>query len=299
MHIKYRPQLSIAENATENNISVASMRLWLKANRIDKQYDSQYAKFKKVQAILRKDTTASPKMIAKKTGYSLNTAKKYMRMQEFQNQPRQNMLTSFDVAKESNIIKSVSTDQQEILSNILRLHVRSGEFDADFTYSKGVFYKNNVVTPPLLKYDKYPENAAEGVKPLDEAAKIEDGSLGSIVVDLPFLITREKWVKGSHIANRFNSFDNVDEAQKANTYMLRLAYTKLKNRGILVMKTMDVYTDGKQVWISRFVQEQAEILGFKLIDTFILISPTKLLTSGERQHVSRKYHSYFYVFKKG
>lgn len=295
MHIKYRPQLTISENATQNNISVASMRLWLKEKQIDKQFDSQYAKYKKVKSIIKKDPNASAQKIAQKTGFSLNTVKKYVRMQEFKQKPRQNLLTSFDIAKESNVIKSVSTDQQEILNNILRLHVRSGVYDADFTYSIGAFYHNNIVTPPLLKYDKFPENAAEGVRPLDEAFELKDGSLGSVVVDLPFLITHNK----CHISKRFNSFDNVDEAKDANANMLSLAHSKLKNRGILVMKTMDVYTEGKQVWISRYVQEEAERVGFRLIDTFILISPTKILSTGEKQHVSRKYHSFFLVFKKG
>ena len=298
MLIKYKPKLTIAENAAENNISVASMRLWLKENHIDKLYDSTYAKFRKVQAVLKKDQEASPQKIAKKTGFSLNTVKKYMKMQEFKRQPRQNMLTTFDIAKESNIIKSVSTDQQEILNNILRLHIRSGVYDADLTFSIGAFYRNDVVMPPSLKYDKYPENAAEGVRPLDEAVELDDESLESVIIDLPFLIIRNKWVKGSHIAKRFNSFDSIDEAKEANTYMLRLAYSKLKNRGILVMKTMDVSFEGKQVWMNRFVQEEAEKIGFKLIDTFILISPTKLLNGGDIQRVSRKYHSYFFVFKK-
>lgn len=274
------------------------MRLWLRENHIDRQYDSMFAKFRKVKSILKKDPEASPQKVAKKTGFSLNTTKKYMKMESFEQKPRQKLLTSFDLSKESNIIKSVSTDQQEILNNILKLHVRSGVYDADFTYSIGHFYHDNVVTPPKLKFDKFPENSADGVKPLDEAARIEDGTLGSVVVDLPFLITRKKWVEGSHIANRFNAFDNVDEAMEANVYMLRLAYHKLKNRGVLVMKTMDIYTEGRQIWMSRYVQEEAERIGFRLIDTFILISPTKILSAGEKQHVSRKYHSYFYVFKK-
>lgn len=65
------------------------------------------------------------------------------------------------------------------------------------------------------------------------------------------------------------------------------------------MKTMDVNTNGKQLWVSHYVQTKAFELGFKLLDTFIYISPTRIISQQNIiQRIARKYHSYFFVFKK-
>ena len=64
---------------------------------------------------------------------------------------------------------------------------------------------------------------------------------------------------------------------KGNTVM----NTKLKN-----------VSDGR-------VLERTFQVGFKLEDMFILMSKTKVLSTGwHNQHSARKYHSYFFVFKK-
>lgn len=292
--MKYDAKLSVRENADICGVSIATIRLWLKQNRIDRHFDSMYAKYTTIKKLQKRNLT--PQQIVKKTGFSLNTVKKYMRMEKFENRTRQKMVSTFDMSKEGNIIKSVSDNQQTILCNILKLHISIGIYDADFTFSKGNFYKKGEVPTPKLKFDKYP--VGDDVSPLSEAEKIEDGSLNSCVVDLPFLITRREWIENSMMAQRFNSFDNIEDAQNANKFMLKLSHRKLRKRGILVFKTMDIYTEGRQIWMSRYVQEWAEQTGFKLIDTFILIAPSKVLSKGMNQRVSRKYHSYFFVFKK-
>ena len=64
------------------------------------------------------------------------------------------------------------------------------------------------------------------------------------------------------------------------------------------MKTQDLFTEGKQLWFHRYVEEWAEEIGFKLIDMFILIAESRMLGKGLNQRVARKYHSYFLVFQK-
>jgi hypothetical protein len=100
------------------------------------------------------------------------------------------------------------------------------------------------------------------------------------------------------MAERFDSFDNMDEATEANKNILALSYKKLKKKGILIMKTQDLYTEGKQLWFHRYVEQWAEEIGFKMIDMFILIAESRMLGNGLNQRVARKYHSYFFVFKK-
>jgi hypothetical protein len=164
------------------------------------------------------------------------------------------------------------------------------------TYSKGNFYKNGVVPMPKLKYDKYPQ--MDGVSPLEDAEKIEDGSLNSIVIDPPFLILAPQWLRNSKVKARFDSFDSMEDAEQANRYLLKLAWNKLKKKGVLVFKTMDIRAENRNIWMSYNVQQWAQEIGFSLIDTFILISPSKILNRGMNQKVARKYHSYFFVFQK-
>ena len=190
----------------------------------------------------------------------------------------------------------MSENQDEILYNILRLYVKKSSFDCDFTYSVGNFYVR--LEKPTLKFDINPQ--MEDVRPLNEALDILPNSLHSVVVDLPFIVnvnSNERFK--SKIAKRFDYFRSEEELYEANDRMIELAYSKLKISGFLIMKTMDVCGPSKQLWINNYVQNKAAECGFILEDIFILISQTKyLFTSGLEQRHARKYHSYFFVFRK-
>lgn len=293
---KYNPRLSVKDNAEAMGISVHTLRAWLKQNNIDRHFDSMYAKYTAVKKLQKRNLSAQK--IADKTGYALMTVYKYMRMDSFEKKTEKDKLSSFDMSHSEIVIKSVSYDQQEILNNILKLHLPDNvnEYDCDFCYSKGNFYKNGIVPQPKLRFDKYPQ--VEGVLPLEDAEKIDDGSLNSIVIDLPFLILQPQWLKNSKVKARFDSFDTMEEATEVNKKMLKLAWDKLKKKGILVFKTMDIRAENRNIWMSYYVQQWASEIGFELIDTFILIAPSKILNRGMKQMVARKYHSYFFVFKK-
>lgn len=291
---RYNPRLSIKDNAEAMGISVHTLRAWLKHNNIDRHFDSMYVKYTAIKKLQKRNLSAQK--IADKTGYALMTVYKYMRMDGFEKKTEKDKLSFFDMSHSEIVIKSVSFDQQEILNNILKLHVPSGVYDCDLTHSKGNFYKNGIVTQPKLKYDKYP--MFDDVLPLEDAEKIDDGSLNSIVIDPPFLILKPQWLKNSKIKARFDSFDSMEDAVQANMYLLKLAWDKLKKKGVLVFKTMDIRAENRNIWMSRLIQEWADEIGFLLIDTFILIAPSKILNRGMAQKVARKYHSYFFVFQK-
>ena len=291
---KYNPRLSIKDNAESMGISVPTLKAWLKAQKISRRFDSAFIKYTAIKKLQKRNLSAL--QIQKKTGYALMTIYKYMRMDSFEKKTEKDKLSSFDMSHSEIVIKSVSYDQQEILNNILKLHIPSMVYDCDLCISKGNFYKNGVVQMPSLKYDKYPQ--MDGVQPLEDAEKIEDGSLNSVVIDPPFLILQPQWLKHSKVKARFDSFDSMEEAEQANRYLLKLAYDKLRKKGVCVFKTMDIRAENRNIWMSRLIQEWADEIGFSLIDTFILIAPSKILNHGMNQKVARKYHSYFFVFKK-
>ena len=102
----------------------------------------------------------------------------------------------------------------------------------------------------------------------------------------------------SKIKERFTYFESVDEIYKANDEMLKRSYRLLKEQGLLVVKTMDICHGNKQIWISDYVIKKAEELGLELIEKFILLSNLRLFARTRQQKVARKYHSYFFVFRK-
>ena len=288
----YNPKLSVRENALICGVSEDTVRQFIKMKGIDRHFDNMRLRYKKVKSLQKKGLNAQ--QISVKVGCCLNTAKKYMAMDSFDTLPKKQKDSAVIKTSNKSIIKSVSYNQSEILHNIIKLHIKQGIFDADFTYSTGRFYADGIVPEPRQKYDKYPQ--VEGVLELEEAYKIPDSTLKAAIYDLPFIITG-KYLNG-RVHKRFNSFENVQHAYETNTKMLELAYKKLSNRGVLVMKTMDALYTGKQIWMTHFVISEAERLGLKLRDMFVLIAENRMLSQPVEQKYARKYHSYFLVFKK-
>lgn len=297
IELNYDQHLSVEENAKKCGVSVPSINLWLRMNHVSRKTDSMYLRFKLVKDTIRKHPSWSIKKIAEKTAFAINTVRKYKKMDKFEKPMVEDKISTFDTSKSKFLIKTISDDQQEILNNIIKLYTPEG-IQCDFTHSKGVFYRDNIVKSPQWKFDKFPEQC-KGVLPLDDVEKyIENDSLYSCIVDLPFLVTKKEWTKNCKMHQRFNSFDNMKEATEVNKYMLKLSYEKLKKKGIMIMKTQDIYTAGHQIWFSHYVHEWAEEQGFKVVDKFILTSDVRMLSHGMNQKCARKYHSYFFVFKK-
>ena len=308
----YDASLSVEENAERCEVSVPTINLWLRMNKVDRLYDSMLLRFKTVKKIQKQHPDWSVRKVAEETNYSINTVRKYLAMDEFEKPKDQDGISTIDTSKADFIIKSISDDQQEILNNIIKLYIKEGYIQADFTFSCGSLYtggsySNNIVPFPQLRFDKFPTQGEgrkkmhgikDGILPLSYAERIEDGTLHSCIVDLPFLVTKKEWNKNCKMHQRFNSFNDMKEATEANKNMLKLSYEKLMKKGIMIMKTQDICTAGHQLWFSHYVHQWAEEQGFKVIDKFILTSNRRMLSSGTSQSCARKYHSYFFVFKK-
>ena len=112
-------------------------------NGVNRLFDSMYLKWKQIKQVQKQHPSWSRRKIAKETGYAINTVRKYYSMDEFEKPMDENKISTFDTSKSKFLIKSISDDQQEILNNIIKLYIKKGCIQADFTFSKGVFYKNS------------------------------------------------------------------------------------------------------------------------------------------------------------
>ena len=290
---QYNPALSLKDNAANLGCSVSALKKHLANNEIDVGYDSVYFRWKRINDYNKSHPTQTLKAKSENLGYSINTIRKYEAMSEetldmsFRNTKK---VSRFDI-KNRNAIKTVSSDQSEILHWIMHLYNEDKPFECDLTASVLKFYKD-VPTPGHL-FDKYPQ--LPQVKNLIEADTQPDCSYSSIVYDLPFIISTGA---SSMMKERFTYFESAEELYQANDEMLQRSYRLLKSNGILVVKTMDVNHFGKQFWVSDYVLRFAQDIGFELLEKFILISSLRLFCKTRVQHLARKYHSYFFVFRK-
>lgn len=195
------------------------------------------------------------------------------------------------------MIKSVSSDEQEILKNILELHVKSVTFELDPTYGRGKFYGRGIPNPPF-KSDLNPRFSYV-MQHCATDIPCPDMTFGSIMFDPPFVAGHTKKPTGI-IGGKYSGFpymkDVWDFYEKAINEHCRL----LKFGGIYVFKCQDSCSSDKN-WISHCrVIALAEKVGFYVKDLFILTAKNRLVGHNHKhiQKHARKFHSYFIVFEK-
>lgn len=223
----------------------------------------------------------------------------------------------------NDVIRSIGYNQHEILYNIMQMHNDGKPFDCDPTYSIGNFYgKFNItkvngetieieIPAPKYKFDVCPQ--VEGVEKIEPLGKLplEDNSIDSICIDLPFVIScgpsmntpdvdeNGKKAKNNLISRRFASYYPVAELLKSYKHFLKESYRVLKEDGILVWKTQGTISGSKFLVSPYYSRLIAESIGFDSLDEFILLAKNRLVSGkiNKQQH-ARSFHSYFLVFKK-
>jgi hypothetical protein len=209
------------------------------------------------------------------------------------------------------LYKNLSYDQKEILSDVIELHNGGKPFEADMTYSIGAFYKDRAnesfhIEEPKYKFDVSPQS--EDVVKIDAWGKLplDDNSISSIVIDLPFVISPrncksmiENNEGSSIIAKRFSSYYPVPEMMHSYYHWINEAYRVLKDDGICVFKTQATVSGGKQYMTPEYSWLCATMAGFYTEDQYFLIAKGRLISGKVKNQMhARKFTSTFYVFKK-
>jgi hypothetical protein len=195
-------------------------------------------------------------------------------------------------------IQSIGFDEREIIKDILYLHADSQPIDCDPTYSIGNFYKG--IPAPVHRFDKYPQVPGV-IEATSDNIPLDNMSVNVIMFDPPFVIgglDHEGIKEGSNIiSRRFTNFQSFDELKKMYHGSLKEFYRILKYDGIVIFKCQDCVASAKQHFSHCWVMYEALKIGFYPKDLFILFAKNRL-TDGRKQQHARKYHSYFWVFKK-
>ena len=202
----------------------------------------------------------------------------------------------------TDLVKSISYDQGEIIRNILKLHVPEGKIDCDPTFSTGAFYMGSGVEVPSLRFDISPQR--EDVTQADARhLPLADSSISCMMLDPPFLATKGKSLQstdGNIINRRFGVYSDEKSLHRCYAEMLEEAHRVLKPDGILIFKCQDKVSGGKQYMSHVFIVNEAVRIGFYPKDLFILIAKNRLIADWQKQNQkhSRKYHCYMLVFQK-
>ena len=128
---------------------------------------------------------------------------------------------------------------------------------------------------------------------------LKNNSIGSIMFDPPFIAGLRKEGKEGIIRKRFTSFKNIPTLLEYYNQTLAECYRVLKSKGVLIFKCQDVVDSGKNYFSHAYVMNYAESKGFYVKDLFVLLAKNRIVgVSWKNQQHARKFHSYFWVFKK-
>lgn len=225
---------------------------------------------------------------------------------------------SIDICKEedddgkinnTNVIRSVSANQFEIMSNIAKLYMDNKPFDADITYSCGGFYGKHgdyVIPQPLRKFDVYPQTEDTEKIEMWGSIPLSDESVNSIMFDPPFVISpkdapsvKESKDESNIIFKRFWSYYPVAQLFDSYYHWMEEIARVLKEDGIAVVKCQKTISGSKQLNAPEWLWLCAESLGLDMVDDFSLVAKSRIHSGKIRKQMhSRRFESHFLVFKK-
>lgn len=211
-----------------------------------------------------------------------------------------------------NVIKNISYDQKEILWNIMQLYNNGKPFDCDITASTLKFYEHKkadkyTIPEPKYLFDVFPQ--MDKIKKIEPFHKLplDDNSIHSIVVDLPFVISPKKcksMTEGKDgsclIANRFSSWYPYMEGYENIYWWAKECYRVLDGGGLIAWKVQDTISGSIFHSYIEFAKLCFQEQNMYLIDEFFLLAKARLISNAKikKQQHARKYTSNFLVFVK-
>ncbi|MFH0960296.1 MAG: hypothetical protein V1897_16510 [Pseudomonadota bacterium] len=193
------------------------------------------------------------------------------------------------------ILTSNRGHNADLLVSAFSLYAPDGAVIADLTYGKGSFWKR-------IDRDKYITMVSD-IKPGPEIdARIDfrslpykDGSIDLVMLDPPYLSGGYTVV--GHINKQYSCDSRTSHHGVIRRYTAGIVESArvLKKRGKLFMKCQDETVSGRQHFSHIELIRLLEMLGFKILDLFILTVTNRPCMRHNYQKSARKNHSYLIV----
>jgi hypothetical protein len=181
-------------------------------------------------------------------------------------------------------------DNADLLAKILQLYVAKGSVVADVTFGKGVFW-NNIDTS---KYKLLKSDLKDGID--FKCLPYESSSIDCEIIDPPYM-HGGKTIKKSINDCYQNNNDSHESVIRLYASGILEAARVLKKNGVLIVKSQDETESGKQRLSHCEIINLLEILGFKIVDLFVLVQKSIPAMRETYQKSARKNHSYAIVAK--
>lgn len=179
---------------------------------------------------------------------------------------------------------------RHLLPKILSLYVPPGSVIADVTYGKGAFWKD----VDLSLYRFLPSDLQDGID--FRQLPYREGEIDCLVIDPPYMhggIGIKPSINDCY-RNRNSSHESVIRLYAGG--FLEAARV-LKKGGIMLVKCQDETESGKQHLSHCEIAHLLEVLGFAILDLFVLVQQTVPAMRYPYQRSARKNHSYAIIAK--
>jgi hypothetical protein len=192
---------------------------------------------------------------------------------------------------EQKVLTATIGDNGDLFPKILSLHVPEGSVIADVTFGKGVFWRN-------VDTSKYVLKASDLMNGIDfRSLPYEKGSLDALVLDPPYMHDGKTVHKSLNKNYRNNHEPTTSHASVIRLYAggILEAARVLQKKGVIIIKCQDETESGKQRLSHVELIQLLELLGFEIVDLFVLMQDKVPLMRHEYQKSARKNHSYAIV----
>lgn len=194
----------------------------------------------------------------------------------------------------SDMVRSVSSDEAEIIRWVMLLHNDGNAFDLDPTYSIGRMW--NGLPKPRLRFDLFRQPDSM-VRANVRRLPLPSGSIGSVMFDPPFVSGNSN--SASIVRDRFTCERNITSLYALYRDALIEFNRVLIENGLLVFKCQDTVSWSVNYMSHAVIIAIANLLGFYCKDLFVYINTNVPWSPNMRNQIhARKTHSYFLVFRK-
>ena len=186
------------------------------------------------------------------------------------------------------ILTSHTGNNSDLIAIIEKLYLKEKSVIADVTYGKGNFWNGM----DMDKFDFRPTDLMTGTDFGNLPYK--DSEIDLLVLDPPYMHGGATIKKSINACYQNNNTSHASVIRLYTKGILEAARV-LKQKGLILVKTQDEIESGKQNFSHCELISMLTMLGFSIIDLFVLTQKTVPAMREKYQKTARKNHSYLII----